>query len=153
MADTKTLGILDCEKFKRHSKIEGYAKRGLGKAITAVDGFVELLTTTLNKAGIDADNFEVERWLDCYYQLRYEAEREADLARFVAEQMKNADKLEPIVPKLKCNIGPSVEDREEETEQVKVTAKGCISELDFEALSAAAKELAKVVKVSFMKVE
>ena len=105
------------------------------------------------KPSINTDSMEVERWLDCYYQLRYEAEREEDVAKFVEQQIKNADKLEPIVPKLKCNIGPSVEDREEETEQVKVTVKGCISDLDFEALSAAAKELAKVVKVSFMKVE
>ena len=101
MTKSEILNREELEKFMKKSKVDIFAQRGLGKVTTAVDGFVELFSALLYKAGIDVGGLELERWLDCYYQLRYEAEREADLAKFVAEQIKSADKLEPVVPNVK----------------------------------------------------
>lgn len=97
--DTKAQQKRKAEDFMQKSKVDIWAQRGLGKSITAVDGFVEMFSVLLCKAGIDVNSLELERWLDCYYQLRYEAEKGADLARFVAQQMETEAKLEPIVPK------------------------------------------------------
>ena len=117
MTKSEILSREELEKFMKKSKVDIFAQRGLGKVTTAVDGFVELFSALLYKAGIDVGGLELERWLDCYYQLRYEAEREADLAKFVAEQIKSADKLEPVVPKLRFTTGPAIEDRDDDGEK------------------------------------
>ena len=90
----------DLEKFKRKSKDELWASRGLGMTATAVDGWMEMFSAFLTKLGCDVGPLELERWMDAYYQLRYEAEREADLAKCLASNCKVDGVLEPIVPKI-----------------------------------------------------
>lgn len=154
MAKIEELSAAEFEKFRRCSKVDMYAARGLGKSTTAVDGFVELFSTLLQKAGIDTDTFELERWLDCYYQLRYDAEKEADLARFVAEQIKTAHKLEPVVPRVKCTCGPAVEDKEDEAAEKPRAIVGVrFSEEDVQELGHAGKLLAELVMKRFLKGE
>lgn len=97
--------VPDPEKFKQKSKVECWAKRGLGKKTTAVEGFVEMLSAVLCREGVEVPPTELERWLDCYYQLRYEAEKEADMAKFVAEGCKVDGRLEPIRPRTKAAKG------------------------------------------------
>lgn len=99
MNDKNTVGF-NPEQFIRKSKVDAWAKHGLGKSVTAVEGYVELFSAFLYKLGVDVGACELERWLDTYYQLRYEAEREADMAKFVAEGCKVEGRLEPIVPKI-----------------------------------------------------
>lgn len=90
----------DVDKFKRKSKDQLWASRGLGMTATAVDGWMEMFSAFLTKLGCDIGPLELERWMDTYYQLRYEAEREADLAKFLASNCKVDGVLEPIVPKI-----------------------------------------------------
>ena len=97
------LGVMpgpDPEQFKRKSKVDSFAARGLGKSDTAVEAFVEMFSSVLYREDMDVPTAELERWLDAYYQLRYEAEREADTAKFVADGCKPKGRLEPIVPKV-----------------------------------------------------
>lgn len=92
--------VPDPEKYKQKSKVECWAKRGLGKKTTAVEGFVEMFSSVLYREGVEVPPSELERWLDCYYQIRYEAEKEADMASFVAQGCKLDGRLEPIRPKV-----------------------------------------------------
>lgn len=90
----------DIEKFKRKSKDQLWASRGLGMTATAVDGWMEMFSAFLTQLGLDIGPLELERWMDTYYQLRYEAEREAELAKFFASNCKIDGALEPIEPKI-----------------------------------------------------
>lgn len=90
----------DPEKFRQKSKDELWAKRGLGMTSTAVDGWMELFSAFLTKLGCDIGPLELERWMDTYYQLRFTAEREADIAKFMARGCEIQGRLEPVVPKI-----------------------------------------------------
>lgn len=97
---TVKLPEFDPEKFRQKSKDELWAKRGLGMTSTAVDGWMEMFSAFLTKLGLDIGPLELERWMDTYYQLRFTAEREADMARFMANNCKVDGVLEPVVPKI-----------------------------------------------------
>ena len=153
MANTEGFSKEELEKYMAKSKVDMYAQRGLGKMVTAVDGFIEMFSALLVKAGIDVDNFELERWLDTYYQLRYAAEREADLARFVAQQVKTADELRPVVPKVRCNIGPGVEDKEEKAKELRLDMKAAVSHDTILELGAAGKMLIDTIMKRFTSVD
>ena len=77
------------EKLKRRSNVDRWAERGLGKAVTAVEGFVEMMSDMLYREGCEVPCSELERWLDAYYQLRVEAEKEAELVRLAADTKLN----------------------------------------------------------------
>lgn len=138
----------DPEKFKQKSKDELWAKRGLGMTSTAVDGWMELFSAFLTKLGCDIGPLELERWMDTYYQLRFTAEREADIAKFMASGCEIQGRLEPIVPKIDkvkvshkadaevvakaiinaifkggCQCGPEVKDQDEKEEKPKGVCK------------------------------
>ena len=137
----------DPEKFRQKSKDELWAKRGLGMTSTAVDGWMEMFSAFLTKLGCDIGPLELERWMDTYYQLRFTAEREADIARFMANNCKVGGVLEPVVPKInkvkvadketarlaaeaivkavfqgRCQFGPEIKDPDEKEE---AKPKGC----------------------------
>ena len=138
----------DPEKFKQKSKDELWAKRGLGMTSTAVDGWMELFSAFLTKLGCDIGPLELERWMDTYYQLRFTAEREAEIAKFMASGCEIQGRLEPVVPKIDkvkvadketarlaaeaivravfkagCQCGPEVKDRDEKEEKPKGVCK------------------------------
>lgn len=174
--DAKAQQKRKAEDFMQKSKVDIWAQRGLGKSITAVDGFVEMFSVLLCKAGIDVNSLELERWLDCYYQLRYEAEKGADLARFVAQQMETEAKLEPIVPKPSkpakdigkarfegtmaglmlgailsgagFSCGPEVKDSDEK-QDLSANIKALLSEQEYDKLSPAGKAFAEAVSKKF----
>lgn len=149
MAEKNTEGVklpeFDAKKFKQKSKDELWAQRGLGMTATAVDGWMEMFSAFLTKLGCDIGPLELERWMDTYYQLRFTAEREADMASFMAHNCEIQGRLEPVVPKIDkvkvpnkadaelvgkaiisaiykgCRCGPEVRDKDEKEEK----PKGC----------------------------
>ena len=93
------------EKLKRRSNVDKWAERGLGNAVTAVEGFVEMMSDMLYREGCEVPCSELERWLDAYYQLRVEAEKEAELVKFAADTKLNFKpiSIEPREHKAKCS--------------------------------------------------
>lgn len=142
---SEKLPEFDLDKFKRKSKDELWASRGLGMTATAVDGWMEMFSAFLTKLGCEIGPLELERWMDTYYQLRYEAEREADMAKSMVRQSK----LEPIVPKIDkvkvpnkadaelvgkaivnaifkggCHCGPEIRDSDEKEDKPRCCCNG-----------------------------
>ena len=138
----------DVKQFKQKSKDELWAQRGLGMSATAVDGWIEMFSAFLTKLGCDIGPLELERWMDTYYQLRYEAEREAEIAKFMASGCEIQGRLEPVVPKIDkvkvadketarlaaeaivravfkagCRCGPEIKDPDEKEEKPKGVCK------------------------------
>lgn len=93
------------EKLKRRSNVDRWAERGLGNAVTAVEGFVEMMSDMLYREGCEVPCSELERWLDAYYQLRVEAEKEAELVKFASDTKLNFKpiSIEPKERKAKCS--------------------------------------------------
>lgn len=116
----------DLNQFKKKSKDELWAARGLGMSATAVDGWMEMFSAFLIKLGCDVGPLELERWMDTYYQLRYEAEREADTAKFLARNCEVQGWLEPVVPKInKIKVADKADARAVAEAIVNTIFKGC----------------------------
>ena len=96
------------EDFMQRSSVEAWAAKGIGTAQTAVEGFLEMFSAVLYKEDCEVPVPELARWLDAYYQLRVNAEKQAEIGKFCAEQSVT---LEPVVPETVIKFrGKPVED-------------------------------------------
>lgn len=85
------------EDFMQRSSVDAWAAKGIGSAQTAVEGFLEMFSALPYREGSEVPAPELARWLDAYYQLRVNAEKQAEIGKFCAEQGVT---LEPIAPKV-----------------------------------------------------
>lgn len=96
------------EDFMQRSSVEAWAAKGIGTAQTAVEGFLEMFSALLYREDSAVPTTELAKWLDAYYQLRVNAEKQAEIGKFCAEQSVT---LEPVVPETVIKFrGKPVED-------------------------------------------